>query len=96
METTLPINTVTTYHVQEDIIEVKLWTLYLLLSKTTLYDEIASASLDRGPVEKHPHNLGRVTFRFSVHAWKTSIKKLLYANRIPVVVTDTPLMKLLA
>jgi hypothetical protein len=72
----------------QDVIEIKLWGLYLLINRTSLYNEMIEASLDNGPVEKNPQTPGRITFRFSAKTWETKIKKLLYSNRIPVIVNS--------
>lgn len=77
-----------------DIVEIKLWGLYLLIKSNSLYNEILESSLDHGPVEKNPQNPGRLTFRFSAKAWETKIKKLLYANRVPVVVDNENIYKI--
>jgi hypothetical protein len=75
-------------HDAQDVVEIKLWGMYLLIKSTTLYNEILESSLDNGPVEKNPQTPGRITFRFSAKAWETKIKKLLYVNRIPVIVNN--------
>ena len=72
----------------KEIVEIKLWGLYLLIKSTTLYNEIIESSLDHGPVEKNPQKPGRITFRFSAKDWETKVKKLLYVNRIPVVANN--------
>jgi hypothetical protein len=72
----------------KEIVEIKLWGLYLLIKSSTLYNEIIESSLDHGPVEKNPQKPGRITFRFSAKEWESKIKKLLYVNRIPVVIND--------
>jgi hypothetical protein len=77
----------------QEIIEIRLWSLYLLTNRTTLYNEIIEASLDHGPVEKNPQNPGRITFRFSAAAWHSKIKKLLYSYRIPVIVRPDSLLQ---
>jgi len=76
-------------HETADVVEIKLWGLYLLINPATLYNEIIESSLDHGPVEKNPQKPGRVTFRFSAKAWEGKIKKLLYSNRIPVIVQSS-------
>jgi hypothetical protein len=73
----------------QEIVEIKLWGLYLLLNPGNLYNQIIEASLDHGPVEKNPQKPGRVTFRFNVGEWEGKVKKLLYSNRIPVVMTSS-------
>jgi hypothetical protein len=73
---------------KHEIVEIKLWGLYLLINPNNLYSEMIDASLDRGPVEKNPQKPGRITFRFSVGTWESKIKKLLYSYRIPVIVND--------
>lgn len=72
----------------KEIVEIKLWGLYLLIKSTSLYNEIVESSLDHGPVEKNPQKPGRITFRFSAKEWESKIKKLLYVNRIPVIIND--------
>jgi hypothetical protein len=69
-----------------EIVEIKLWSLYLLLNRNDLYSEMIESSIDHGPVEKNPQKPGRVTFRFSARAWESKIKKLLYSYRVPVIV----------
>lgn len=72
-----------------EIVEIKLWGLYLLINRSALYSEMIESSLDHGPVEKNPQKPGRITFRFSAKAWESKIKKLLYSYRIPVIVNDS-------
>jgi hypothetical protein len=72
----------------QEIIEIKLWGLYLLINRVDVYSEMVESSLDHGPVEKNPQKPGRVTFRFSAKAWETKIKKLLYSCRIPVIINS--------
>jgi hypothetical protein len=74
---------------KHDVVEIKLWGLYLLSTPGSLFQEIVESSLDHGPVEKNPQKPGRITFRFSTKAWEGRIKKLLYSNRIPVVVNHS-------
>lgn len=78
----------------QDVIEIKLWGLYLLINRASLYNEIIESSLDHGPVEKNPQKPGRITFRFSAKAWESKVKKLLYDNRIPVVASNPLAYKL--
>jgi hypothetical protein len=73
-------------HDAQEVVEIKLWGLYLLINRTSLYNEMIEASLDHGPVEKNPQTPGRITFRFNAKEWESRIKKLLYSNRIPVIV----------
>jgi hypothetical protein len=75
-------------HERQEIVEIKLWGLYLLINHNNLYNEIIESSLDHGPVEKNPQKPGRITFRFSTRAWESRIKKLLYSYRIPVIAND--------
>lgn len=72
----------------KEVVEIKLWGLYLLIKSTTLYNEIIESSLDHGPVEKNPQKPGRITFRFSAKDWETKVKQLLYVNRIPVIANN--------
>lgn len=69
-----------------DVVEIKLWGLYLLMTPVHLYNEIIQFSLDHGPVEKNPQTPGRITLRFKATEWEQRVKKLLYHNRIPVMV----------
>lgn len=71
---------------ENEIVEIKLWGLYLLMTPVHLYNEIIQFSLDQGPVEKNPQTPGRITLRFKANEWEQRIKKLLYYNRIPVMV----------
>jgi hypothetical protein len=73
----------------QEIIEIKLWGLYLLSNSANLYREIIEFSLDNGPVEKNPQKPGRITFRFGIRDWEGRIKKLLYSHRIPVIVKSS-------
>jgi hypothetical protein len=74
----------------KEIVEIKMWSLYLLTNASSVYNSILESSIDHGPVEKNPHKPGRITFRFSSKEWEGKIKRLLYANRIPVIVkTDS-------
>ena len=71
---------------KKDIVEIKLWGLYLLINPGNFYNEIIESSLDRGPVEKNPQNPGRITLRFRAKEWESRVKKIFYNNRIPVIV----------
>lgn len=70
---------------RQEIVEVKLWEVYLLYSRRNLYKELSAYSLDNGPVEKDQQDEGRVSFRFLVYDWDRAVKQLLYENRIPVI-----------
>lgn len=69
---------------QREIIEIKLWEVYLLNHPTNLYKVLTELSLDGGPVEVD-HELGRVVFRFKVQDWENQVRPLLYQQRIPVI-----------
>lgn len=68
----------------QEIVEIKLWEVYLLYNRRNLYNTLSTYSLDNGPVEKHEE--GRVTFRFMTFDWERTVKQLLYDNRIPVII----------
>lgn len=70
---------------RQEIVEIKLWEVYLLYSRRNLYKALSAYSLDNGPVEKDQQDEGRVSFRFMVYDWERSVKRLLYDNRIPVI-----------
>jgi hypothetical protein len=77
----------------KEIVEIRMWSLYLLTNTSSVYNSILESSIDHGPVEKNPHKPGRITFRFSAREWEGKIKKLLYANRIPVIVKADSVMR---
>lgn len=68
-----------------EIVEIKLWEVYLLYSRLNLYKTLSAYSLDNGPVEKDQQDEGRVSFRFMAYDWERTVKQLLYDNRIPVI-----------
>jgi hypothetical protein len=70
----------------QEIVEIKLWEVYLLYNRSNLYTTLSTYSLDNRPVEKDQQEPGRVSFRFLTFDWERTIKQLLYDNRIPVVV----------
>lgn len=70
----------------QEIIEVKLWEVYLLNNRRNLHLALNQFSLDHGPVENGQHEPGRVTYRFRAEDWEYDIRYLLYENRIPVIV----------
>lgn len=70
---------------REEVVEIKLWEVYLLYDRRNLYDTLSTYALDNGPVEKDQQEEGRVCFRFLSFDWERSIKPLLYEHRIPVI-----------
>lgn len=70
----------------QEIIEIKLWEVYLLQDRTNLHLAMNQFSIDNGPVENAHHEPGRITFRFRANDWENDIKHLLYENRIPMVI----------
>jgi hypothetical protein len=76
---------------RQEIIEIKLWEVYLLYNRRNLYNTLSTYSLDNGPVEKDQQEEGRVSFRFMAYDWERTVKQLLYDNRIPVVVQSNTL-----
>lgn len=71
---------------RQEIIEIKLWEVYLLYNRRNLFNTLSTYSLDNGPVEKDHQEEGRVSFRFMAYDWERTVKQLLYDNRIPVIV----------
>jgi hypothetical protein len=71
---------------KQEIVEIKLWEVYLLYNRSNLYNTLSTYSMDNGPVEKDQQEGGRVSFRFMSYDWERTIKQLLYDNRIPVIV----------
>ncbi len=76
---------------RQEIIEIKLWEVYLLYNRHNLYNTLSTYSLDNGPVEKDHQEEGRLSFRFMAFDWERTIKQLLYDNRIPVVMQSNTL-----
>lgn len=76
---------------RQEIVEIKLWEVYLLYSRRNLYNTLSTYSLDNGPVEKDHQDEGRVSFRFMAYDWERTIKQLLYENRIPVILQSNTL-----
>jgi hypothetical protein len=76
---------------RQEIIEIKLWEVYLQNSRRNLYEVLSTYSLDNGPVEKDHHEEGRVFFRFLSFDWDRTVRQLLYDNRIPVIVQSNVL-----
>lgn len=76
---------------RQEIVEIKLWEVYLLYSRRNLYTTLSTYSLDNGPVEKDHQDEGRVSFRFMTYDWERTIKNLLYENRIPVILQSNTL-----
>jgi hypothetical protein len=70
----------------EEVIEIKLWEAYLLHHRSNLHVTLNQFSIDHGPVENGQHEPGRIVYRFRAEDWENDIKRLLYENRIPVVV----------
>lgn len=75
---------------RQEIMEVKLWEIYLLYNRHNLYNTLSTYSIDNGPVEKPQQEEGRVSFRFTEYDWNRTIRQLLYDNRIPVIVQSSP------
>ena len=76
---------------RQEIVEIKLWEVYLLYNRRNLYKTLSTYSLDNGPVEKDQQEEGRVSFRFMAFDWERTIKQLLYDNRIPVIIQSNNL-----
>jgi hypothetical protein len=75
----------------QEIVEIKLWEVYLLYNRRNLYNTLSTYSVDNGPVEKDQQEQGRVSFRFMSFDWERTIKQLLYDNRIPVIIQSNTL-----
>src|SRR5687767_4380598 len=70
----------------DEIVEIKLWEVYLLNNRANLHKMLTNLSIDNGPVENVQHEHGRVSYRFLAGVWENSIKHVLYDNRIPVII----------
>jgi hypothetical protein len=73
----------------QEIIEIKLWEVYLLNNRSNLYKVLTELSCDHGPVENVQHEHGRVSYRFLAGTWESTIKPMLYDNRVPVIIKPT-------
>lgn len=67
----------------QDAIEVKLWEVYLIRSRTGLRDFLAAYSLDHGPKPMDGRDPDRVTFRFMRYDWDKSIEQMLLDRNVP-------------
>ena len=76
---------------RQEIVEIKLWEVYLLYNRRNLYNTLSTYSIDNGPVEKDQQEEGRVSFRFMTYDWERTIKQLLYDNRVPVIIQSNTL-----
>jgi hypothetical protein len=76
---------------RQEIVEIKLWEVYLLYNRQNLYNILSTYSIDNGPVEKDQQEDGRVSFRFMAYDWDRTVKQLLYDNRIPVIIQSNAL-----
>lgn len=76
---------------RQEIVEIKLWEVYLLYNRSDLYNTLSTYSLDNGPMQKEHQEAGRVSFRFMAFDWDRTIKQLLYDNRIPVIIQSNTL-----
>lgn len=76
---------------RQEVVEIKLWEVYLLYNRRNLYNTLSTYSLDNGPVEKDQQEEGRVCFRFMSFDWDRTIKHVLYENRIPVIIQSNAL-----
>lgn len=77
---------------KQEIVEIKLWEVYLLYNRSNLYNTLSTYSLDNGTVEKDQLEAGKVSFRFMAYDWDKTIKQLLYDNRIPVIIQSNALV----
>lgn len=68
-----------------NIVEIKLWEIFLLYHPAQLYKTLTEHSLDNGPIVDD-HKFGRITFRFKAKDWEANIQELLSKYRIPVIV----------
>lgn len=75
--------------VAKEAVEVKLWEIYLLRSRTNLSDTLSIYSLDNGPLQPDAWDSEMVIFRFTRFDWDRTIKSLLSEFSIPYEVTRT-------
>jgi CheY-like chemotaxis protein len=67
----------------QDAIEVRLWEIYLLRSRTNINHILSSYSLDKGLCTSNMKDPERVCFRFLKYDWEKSLRDMLVCNNIP-------------
>ncbi len=69
----------------DEVVEVKVWEVFLLYNRHNIYRTLSTYSLDNGPVDNDATDLATVTFRFTAYDWFNTLKKLLRDHNIPVI-----------
>lgn len=64
-------------------IEIRLWEVYLIRSRTSLKNILSGYALDKGPMPAIAEDFDRVSFRFMKYDWEKSVKQLLIASNVP-------------
>jgi CheY-like chemotaxis protein len=67
----------------QDVIEVRLWEIYLLHNRKNLYDTLCAYSLDKGPVGNDLSASKQLSFRFMLFDWDRTIELMLAIRSIP-------------
>jgi CheY-like chemotaxis protein len=67
----------------QEVVEIRLWEVYLLRSRNNLYTLLSDYSIDKGPIENSQRDNERVTFRVTLYDWERTIVRILTDNAIP-------------
>src|SRR5687768_9368902 len=71
----------------QEIVEVRLWEIYLIRSRNNLYKTLSEYSLDKGPIQKFDDS-DRLSFRFMRYDWDKTIQSLMAAQGVPYEVAN--------
>ena len=66
-----------------EAVEIKLWEVYVLRSRSHLHDLLSLYSLDKGPLPQNQPDSDRVSYRFMSFDWSRTIKPFLINHSIP-------------
>jgi CheY-like chemotaxis protein len=67
----------------QDVIEVRLWEIYLLHNRKNLYETLCTYSLDKGPLATDLSESKQLSFRFMLFDWARTIELMLAIHSIP-------------
>lgn len=70
---------------EQEIIEIKIWDVFLLHQRNNLNALLNQYAVDHGPVHREVYEPGRVVYRFYARDYERSVKPELFEKRIPIV-----------
>jgi CheY-like chemotaxis protein len=79
----------------QEVVEVKLWEVYLTRSRNNLSKKLSGYALDNGPLKKNLLEDERISFRFMKYDWDKTIQPLLISNTVPFEIIDIQKMDVL-